>query len=114
MDKASNFEKGPSRERVVAEIAEKGLANSEAKEFLNKWIAETSERMDAEDKSPLSKINFQIELAKLLLEAGEKAEAEEVLWDVVLNADSEAHTDTPVRQQAVDLKNKASRMLEEI
>lgn len=108
------FEKDPRRSAVVAMIAERGLESGEAKEMLNRWISETSKRMDSEDSGPLSRINFQIELAELLLEAGEKEEAEEVLWEALFIADSEAHTDTPAKQQVVHLKHKVSRMLEEL
>ena len=98
-----SFEKEASKEKIVEFIKANGLENPEAKELLAGWINGEMEKAEASDPTPALRITIQVELAELLISAGEVVEGIEILLEQLDVAEEEGFRSTSNDPQCAKL-----------
>lgn len=107
------FENELTKEAVISAIKEKGLDNPEALALLMAWITANQEKAEA-DPAMTSRIKLQLEIAELLISAGEVREGKEILYEQFDVAEEEGARSTNPNPEcaklAEDIKARLSSL----
>lgn len=109
-----SFEGVPEKKLVIEAIRGKGLDNPEALGLLTNWIDANQSKAEAGDSAPVSRIKFQVELAELLIAAGEIREGKDILFEQMDVAEEEGIRSTNPNPECAKLFEDIKALIENL